>query len=58
MYNQKPLIGIKGRIQTESYEDSEGNVKYATDVVVERMTFLSSAKSSEIKQSEVEEEKK
>lgn len=50
------VVGIKGRIQTESYEDGEGNVKYATDVIVERMTFLSSSKS-EIKQ-EVEEEEK
>ena len=50
------VVGIKGRIQTENYEDSEGNVKYATDVVVERMTFLSSSKNSDIKQEVSEEE--
>ena len=47
------LIGIKGRIQVNSYEDDEGNTKYATDVVAEKVTFLSS-KSNEVIQSEEE----
>ena len=38
------VVGIKGRIQTSSYEDSNGETKYVTEVVAERVTFLSSRK--------------
>ena len=38
------VIGVKGRIQTSTYEDSEGNTKYVTEVIAERITFLSSKK--------------
>ncbi len=47
MYNQKPLIGIKGRLQTSSYDDENGKRHFVTDVVAERITFLSSAKPKE-----------
>ena len=41
------IVGIKGRIQTSSYED-ENNVKhYVTEVVAEKVTFLSSKKETE-----------
>ena len=46
MYNQKPLIGIKGRIETSTYE-KDGEKKYTTDVIAERVTFLSSNKNIE-----------
>ena len=36
------LVGVKGRIQTSNYEDSDGNKRVATEVVVEKVTFLSS----------------
>ena len=39
------IIGVKGRLQSESYQDKDGNTKYVTDVVAERITFLSSKKS-------------
>ncbi len=39
------LVGIKGRIQTSNYEDSEGNRKYTTEVVAEKVTFLSTNRS-------------
>ena len=42
------LVGIRGRIQTSSYEDEEGNKKYTTEVVAENITFLSSKKSEEV----------
>lgn len=42
------LVGVSGRLQTESYEDKEGNKKYATKVNVEKVTFLSSKKSEEV----------
>lgn len=35
------LVGIKGRIQTRTYEKDEEK-KYATEVVAEKVTFLSS----------------
>ena len=37
------LVGIKGRIQTRSYENDE-EVKYVTEIVAEKVTFLSSKK--------------
>ena len=44
MYNQKPLIGVRGRIETYSYDTEEGR-KYLTEVVAEKVTFLSSKKA-------------
>jgi single-strand DNA-binding protein len=35
------LVGIKGRIQSSKYETEEG-MKYYTEVVAEKITFLSS----------------
>ena len=40
MYYQKTLIGIKGRIQTSHYEQDD-EVKYVTEVIAEKVTFLS-----------------
>ena len=37
------LVGIKGRIQTGHYEAEEGT-KYVTEVIAEKVTFLSSKK--------------
>lgn len=40
------VVGIKGRLQTRTYE--EDNVKkYITEVIAEKITFLSSNKNSE-----------
>lgn len=36
------LVGIKGRIQTNSYETEEGEKKYNTRIVAEKVTFLAS----------------
>ncbi len=41
------VIGIKGRLQTGSYENSDKQKVYYTEVVAERVTFLSSAKPKE-----------
>lgn len=41
------LIGVKGRIQTSSYENDNGEKKKATQIVAEKITFLSSTKSNE-----------
>jgi single-strand DNA-binding protein len=34
------IVGIKGRIQTSTYE-KEGTIMYNTEVIAERVTFLS-----------------
>ena len=36
------IVGVKGRIQTSNYKDKENNTKYVTDVIAEKVTFLSS----------------
>ena len=41
------LIGVKGQLQSSSYDDKEGNKRYKTDVRVDKLTFLSSKKESE-----------
>ncbi len=38
------LVGLKGRIQTNHYETEEG-VRYVTEVVGEKITFLSGKKA-------------
>lgn len=46
-YCQKgDMVGIKGRIETNSYE-KDGEKKYTTDIIAEKVTFLSS-KSKEV----------
>ena len=45
------VIGIKGRLQTSSYEDENKKMHYVTEVVAERVTFLSSSKPKEEKSS-------
>ena len=49
------LIGIKGRVQTDSYENSDGNKQKTMRVVAEKVTFLSS-KSKDIEE-EIEDKK-
>lgn len=41
------VVGIKGRLQVSSYETENGEKKYVTDVVAEKVTFLSSKKQEE-----------
>lgn len=37
------IVGVKGRIETRKYE-KDGEMKYTTEVIAERITFLSSNK--------------
>lgn len=42
-YCQKgDVVGIKGRIAVNSYEDEEKNKHYVTEIIGEKITFLSS----------------
>lgn len=38
------VVGIKGRLQNRKYENKENETKYITEVIAERVTFLSSSK--------------
>ena len=37
------VVGIKGRLQNRSYEDESKDTKYITEVIAEKVTFLSSS---------------
>lgn len=41
------LIGVKGRIQSREYTNSEDEKKHIIEVVAEKVTFLSSKKQEE-----------
>ena len=36
------MVGVKGRIQTRIFQDEEGNKNKKTEIVAEKVTFLSS----------------
>ncbi len=40
------IIGVKGRIQTSKYE-KDGETKYSTDVIAEKISFLGSSKKAD-----------
>ena len=46
LYHHLSLIGVRGRIQTRSYEKDEQK-KFVTEVIAEKVTFLSSKKADE-----------
>ena len=41
------IVGVKGRLQTNSYEKEDGSKVYRMDVVAEKVTFLSSKSKDE-----------
>lgn len=41
------IIGVKGRIETRSYETENKEKKYVTEVIADKITFLSSTKPKE-----------
>ena len=50
-YTQKgDLIGVEGSIQKRNYEDKDGNKRYITEIMVEKITFLQTNKKSETTQ--------
>lgn len=44
-------LGIKGRLQNRSYETEDMEKKYVTEVIAERVTFLSSSYKEKVKES-------
>lgn len=43
------IIGVRGRLQSSSYEKEDGTKIYTTEIIAEKITFLSSKKESEEK---------
>jgi single-strand DNA-binding protein len=41
------LLGVKGRVQTRVTDDKEGKINYLTEMVAEKITFLSSKRKEE-----------
>lgn len=41
------MLGIKGRVQTRLIENEDGSKRKKTEVIAERVTFLSSAKKGD-----------
>lgn len=41
------LVGVKGRLQSSTYEKEDGTKQYKMEVIAERVSFLSSRKSNE-----------
>ena len=41
------VIGVKGRIQTDKYEDEDKNIKYVTEIIAEKISFISSYKPAQ-----------
>ena len=50
-------LGVEGRLQTNSYEDREGNKRYATSVIVDNITFIGSKEHSKEEDIEKQETK-
>lgn len=43
-------VGVRGRLQTSTYETLDGVKRKAVEIIVEKLTFLSSNKKSESKE--------
>ena len=55
-YCQKgDMVGVKGRVETSSYENEDGEKRKSTQIIADRITFLSSSKNKET-ESEIESE--
>ena len=44
------IVGVRGKIQTRKYENAEKETKYITEVIVDKVSFLSgNSKDDELK---------
>ena len=41
------VVGVKGRLQTETIENEDGTESYITNVIAEKITFLSSGRKED-----------
>lgn len=51
--NKGDIVGVKGRIQTGSYE-KDGEKKFSMDIIAEKVTFLSSRSNENKNKDDVE----
>lgn len=54
--HQGDVLGVKGRLQTETYETEEGEKKKITQVIAEKISFLTS-KSAERDKTTIEKDR-
>jgi len=50
------LVGIRGRVQNRNYENKEGNKVFITEIIAERVEFLSFNKKDETEKKESKDE--
>ncbi len=46
-FNKGSLLALEGSIQTRSWEDNDGNTRYATEVIVSQVYFAESKKDGQ-----------
>ena len=51
--NKGSSVYIEGKIQTRKWEDKEGNTRYSTDIIADKMTMLGSKSQSQPESSNI-----
>lgn len=49
------IVGVKGRVQNRNYVDSENNTRYITEIIAEKISFVSHSQKKENNNDEKEE---
>ena len=49
------IVGVKGRVQNRNYVDSENNTRYITEIIAEKISFVSHSQKKENNSYEKEE---
>ena len=49
------IVGVKGRVQNRNYVDSENNTRYITEIIAEKISFVSPSQKKENNSDEKEE---
>lgn len=49
------IVGVKGRVQNRNYVDSEKNTRYITEIIAEKISFVSHSQKKENNSDEKEE---
>lgn len=49
------IVGVKGRVQNRNYVDSENNTRYITEIIAEKISFVSHSQKKENNSNEKEE---
>lgn len=49
------IVGVKGRVQNRNYVDSENNTRYITELIAEKISFVSHSQKKENNSDEKEE---